>query len=141
MSDATQWLQLAAEVIKVVGGIASFYAVFKLRQIERRYLFKATIPQIKVRIEDALSALNSAREQPSAFQVEISEALNCLMVDVKNVRRKASGDTLNSCKDVLAAISALRPGRHWWNTRARASIRRCGVDRYLRQGPRFGAGA
>lgn len=37
-------LHSIAEIIKILGAFASFYALIKLRNIERKYLFKATIP-------------------------------------------------------------------------------------------------
>ncbi len=34
MPDLSEWLRTGAEVVKIIGGLASFYAVYKLRQIE-----------------------------------------------------------------------------------------------------------
>lgn len=54
MPDLKEWLQYAGEVLKIIGAFASFYAVFKLRQIEKKYLFKATIPEVVANIQITL---------------------------------------------------------------------------------------
>lgn len=114
MPDLPTWLQHIAEVVKIVGGLASFYAVFKLRQIEKKYLFKATIPELVEHIEQALFDLNMCIANSSEQRSRIVRVLNYLIVDVKNVKRKARGDSLRSCDDFLAVIASMRPRRHFW---------------------------
>ena len=54
MFQVPSWLTFGSEVVKVVGGFASFYAVYKLRKIEQRYLFKATMPELVKSIRRSL---------------------------------------------------------------------------------------
>jgi hypothetical protein len=118
MLDLKEGLGYAAEAVKIAGGIASFYAVVKLRQIEKKYLFNATVPALIVKIDDALSMLNLALSKPSDYQTQTNEALNLLLVDVKNVRRKARGDSLVACAELLSTIRATRSKRSPWQTAA-----------------------
>ncbi len=114
MSGLSDVLSLIAEAVKVLGGLASFYALVKLRQIERRYLFKATIPELIERIEKALSLLNVGLAKPVDHRAEIVEALNYLVIDVKNIRRKARGDSYKACNELLILIRSTRPKHFVW---------------------------
>jgi hypothetical protein len=116
MPELRDALQIAGEVLKIIGALASFYAVFKLRQIEKKYLFKATVPDLIVKIDKALGMLSAALPDPSRHRTEIAEALNYLMVDVKNLRRKCRGDSLSACTDLLRVIQATRPRRYFWQS-------------------------
>jgi hypothetical protein len=116
MPDFSVVLSTTAEAVKIIGGLASFYAVVKLRQIERRYLFKATVPELIKKIEDALSVLSIALVKPSDHRADLTEAMNYLLVDVKNIRRKARGDSLKACNELLAVIRSARPARHFWQS-------------------------
>jgi hypothetical protein len=118
MLDLKAGLQYSAEVVKVVGGFASFYAVIKLRQIERRYLFKATVPELIAKVEKALSVLSLSLSTPTPDRTGVAEALNYLIVDAKNIKRKSRGDTLRACNDLLKMIRATRPRRYFWQTEA-----------------------
>jgi hypothetical protein len=107
-----------AEAVKILGGLASFYAVVKLRQIEKRYLFKATVPELIKKIDKTLSNLNLSLAKPASHRSEVAEALNYLRVDVKNVKKKVQGDSYQACKDLLGAIDMTQPRRHFWQTAA-----------------------
>lgn len=117
MLDWADGLHYAAEAVKILGGIASFYAVIKLRQIERRYLFKATIPQMVDNIQKTLDELNACMGKSVNYRLQVALVLNVLIVDVKNVRRKAHGDSLRAAKHLLRAISATRPRRYFWQAK------------------------
>lgn len=114
MPSAEQVLHYAAEAVKIVGGLASFYAVVKLRKIEKRYLFKATIGELVSKLDDALSKLNASLSKPGNHPTEVMEALNYLFVDVTNLKRKCRGDSLRACKEVLAILATTRPRRTLW---------------------------
>lgn len=103
-----------AEAVKISGGLASFYAVVKLRQIEKRYLFKATVPQLVQKIDKTLSSLNILLAKPASHRAEVAEALNHLRVDVVNVKRKVRGDSHRACKELLDAINMTRGRRRFW---------------------------
>ncbi len=111
-------LHYATEAVKIIGGLASFYAVYKLREIEKKYLFKATVPELITKLDQALSDLNDALTNPSSHRTQITEALNYLMVDVKNVKRKARGDSLHACNEFLGMIQATSPKRYFWQAEA-----------------------
>lgn len=117
MLDWADGLHYAAEAVKILGGVASFYAVVKLRQIERRYLFKATIPQIVDNIKHVLDELSLCLNRPSEQRLKVEHVLNILAVDVRNVRNKARGDSLRASKRILRAIDATRPRRYFWQPR------------------------
>lgn len=114
MPDFPAWLQHAAEVVKIAGGLASFYAVYKLRQIEKKYLFKATLPEMIVHIRRALDDLSSCIPNPSQHRPRIIGVLNHLIVDVQNIKRKSRGDSLRTCNELLAMLAATRPPRYFW---------------------------
>jgi hypothetical protein len=116
MPDFAEALHYLAETVKIIGGCASFYAVVKLRQIEKRYLFKGTVPELIKKVEHALSVLNIALTKPADHRTEIAEALNHLLVDVKNIKRKARGDSTKACNELLIAIVATRPRRFFWRS-------------------------
>lgn len=113
---AAVWARLPdiAEVVKLLGGLASLYALFKLRQIERRYLFRATVPRLIGNIETSLSRLNLLLVPSRADHAQLHVLLNHLLVDVKNVRRKARGDSLDMANQLLAAIRATGLARRFW---------------------------
>lgn len=104
-------LHYASEVVKIVGGLASFYAVYKLREIEKKYLFKATMPELITKLDSALSALSDALVNPASHRTEIAEALNYLMVDAKNIKRKARGDSLRACHEFINMVQTTRSKR------------------------------
>lgn len=114
MPDLKEWLQYAGEVLKIIGAFASFYAVFKLRQIEKKYLFKATIPEVVANIQITLDTLNKFMLKPADRRVEISEALYVLATDVRNIKRKSRGDSLIAASQLLQSIELTRPGRYFW---------------------------
>lgn len=114
MPELKESLQIAGEILKVIGALASFYAVFKLRQIEKKYLFKATVPDLMARIGKTLDTLIEVLDDPTGYRPEIAEALNHLMVDVKNLRRKCHGGTLKACSELLRTLQATRPRRYFW---------------------------
>lgn len=110
MGEWRDILDFLAEAVKILGGFASFYALIKLRQIERRYLFRATVPELIESIDRTLTVLNRALDKPAEDRAELVEALSRLYVDVRNVRRKAKGDTLAACRDLLAMIETTQSG-------------------------------
>ncbi|RSZ57817.1 hypothetical protein HF313_24565 [Massilia atriviolacea] len=118
MLDWADGLHYAVEAVKILGGFASFYAVVKLRQIERRYLFKATIPQMVDNIQKTLDELNACMGKSGNDRLQVALVLNVLIVDVKNIRRKAHGDSLRAAKALLKAMSATRPRRFFWQADA-----------------------
>jgi hypothetical protein len=107
-----------AEAVKISGGLASFYAIVKLRQIEKRYLFKATAPELVNKIEETLSSLNLLLSKPSMHRAEIAENLNYLLVDVGNMKKKVRGDSYRACKDVLELVKVTQPRRYFWQSAA-----------------------
>jgi hypothetical protein len=76
----------------------------KLRKIEKRYLFKATIPDVLVNLNESLQQLNAAIANPVGSKAAIVAVLNFLLVDVKNVKGKATGDSLEVAKQLLDLI-------------------------------------
>lgn len=93
-----------SEAIKIIGGLASFYAVIKLRQIERRYLFRATLPNLILDLQESLERLENLLSERDIQLSAISPVLNNFLADVRNVKRKASGDSLAIAKHLISLI-------------------------------------
>lgn len=106
--------KLATETIKIVGAGASFYAVWKLAKIERRYLFRATIPALLGRIVVSLGKLNAWINDPDSNQTQVSEALNHLLADAKSVKKRAKGDAVAAADDLLTALRNMGFERRFW---------------------------
>ena len=94
-------LHSIAEVVKILGAVASFYALLKLRQIERRYLFKATIPGLIENIDRSLRSLNGYADDQKSDGAEITAALNNLLADIKAVRQRSVGDSRSAAREFL----------------------------------------
>ena len=97
-----------SEAIKIIGGLASFYAVFKLRQIERRYLFKATIPSLILDLQQSLESLDALLSEREFDQAATFPILSNLLADVRSVKRKASGDSLALAKQLIGLIEMVQ---------------------------------
>ncbi|SFG92590.1 hypothetical protein SAMN05518865_12346 [Duganella sp. CF458] len=97
-------LKLVAEVFKIVGAGASFFAVWKLKAIEKRYLFRATIPGLMEKIDGSLVVLNAWLGEPEAYQTQLTEALNHLWADTKSARRRTRGDANEAAESLIAAM-------------------------------------
>jgi hypothetical protein len=82
--------------------------------LRKKYLFKATIPEVLASLQLALDLLNTSLARPSSHQAEIAKALNLLIVDVKNIRRKARGDSLRAAKQLMQSIDATKPRRYYF---------------------------
>ncbi|RFP20457.1 hypothetical protein D0T25_14510 [Duganella sp. BJB488] len=106
MPDVAILLGYISEGIKILGGLASFYALIKLRQIEKRYLFKATIPDVVKNLRESLRQLNAAMAKPSEKRDAVVISLNHLQVDVKNVVRKAFGDSAIIARQLLNLVES-----------------------------------
>jgi hypothetical protein len=124
MPELKEALQIAGEVLKIIGALASFYAVVKLRQIEKKYLFRATVPDLIARIDRTLETLSAALPDPSGHRPEIAEALNHLIVDVRNLKRKCRGDSSSACSDLLKVIQSTMPRRFFWQAERPVAIGR-----------------
>ena len=113
--DVLAVLSPLSEAVKIIGGFASLYAIVKLRQIERRYLFKATLPGLIGNIAESLSGLNRIMlDQSNDNTAQLHRLLNRLIVDVKNVKRKARGDSVAAADQLLDAIRATGLVRKFW---------------------------
>jgi len=119
MPEISNWLAYGSEIVKVVGSFASFYAVYKLRKIEQRYLFKATMPELVKNVQRSLDDLNRYMGQPARHNAEIVKTVRLLAVDAINIRRKARGDTLAAADELLRLI---RPRRYFWQPRRLADL-------------------
>lgn len=97
-------LHSVAEVIKILGAFASFYALLKLRNIERRYLFKATIPLLVGNIDLSLAAISEGLKDTELHRTELRKALDQFLADVKTVRRRANGDSVIAAKGILTMM-------------------------------------
>ena len=97
-------LHSIAEIIKILGAFASFYALLKLRKIERKYLFKATIPGLIENIDNSLKLINDGLNDPDAYRLQTRKALNHLLADVKTVRRRVKGDSAVAAKGFLTLM-------------------------------------
>lgn len=114
LNGSSGTLHALAELIKILGAAASFLALWKLRKIERRYLFKATIPGLVIKIDRSLRTLVVCINESSANQPQLSEALNHLFVDVKSVKRRASGDSVTVAAELLAMMRRAGLERRFW---------------------------
>ncbi|GAA0429494.1 hypothetical protein ACFOY5_16890 [Massilia aurea] len=104
-----------AEFVKVVGSFASFYAVYRLSRIEKRYVFKATVPLISKDIEKSLTLLNKGMADSESFNPTISEAVHKLHADAMSLRRKVNGDSKASVEELLISIRTTGLGRRFWH--------------------------
>lgn len=110
-------LKYAVEAFKVLGGLASIYAVIKLRKIEKKYLFKATIPELIESLGGSLESLNISMLKPSKHRADIARVIGILIVDGRNIRRKTRGDSLKAANELLDALSPMKPGRFFWQAK------------------------
>lgn len=108
MPDWPVLLDYLAEAIKIIGGLASLYAVIKLRQIERRYLFRATMPKVILDLQQSLESLDELLSEPEFDQSATFPILSNLLADVRSVKRKASGDSLAIAKHLIGLIETLQ---------------------------------
>jgi hypothetical protein len=92
------------EVIKILGAFASFYALIKLRNIERKYLFKATIPSLIANIDISLASISDSLKDLELYGAELRKALDQLLADVKTVRRRAKGDSVIAAQGILTMM-------------------------------------
>lgn len=111
-------LHSIAEVVKILGAVASFYALFKLRQIERRYLFKATIPGLIENIDRSLRSLNGYADDQRLDGAEITAALNNLLADVKVVRQRSVGDSRRAAREFLNSMRPMGFEPRFWQRQA-----------------------
>ncbi|WP_296000547.1 hypothetical protein [Rugamonas sp.] len=102
------------ELTKIAGALASCFAVYKLRKIERKYLFKATLPVIKKNIDKALVQINKGVSDHNSARAQINEALNHLLVDAKSIRGKVGADSKVAADSLLMAIRKTGLGRRFW---------------------------
>ncbi|HEX8405216.1 MAG TPA: hypothetical protein VF670_11405 [Duganella sp.] len=117
-------LHSIAELVKILGALASFYALLKLRQIERRYLFKATIPGLIENIDSSLQALNDYANDPRLDGAEISAALNNMLADVKAVRQRSVGDSRSAAKSFLNFMRPMGFEPRFWQRQAMRQLTR-----------------
>jgi hypothetical protein len=95
-------LSPGAEAVKIAGAFASFFALWKLRQIEQRYLFKATIPGLIANLDASLTKLGVGMNDLQAAAAAVNEALYQLLADAKSVRQRGGAD-VKAAADVLIA--------------------------------------
>lgn len=115
-------LHTLAEIIKILGAVASFYALIKLRRIERAYLFKATMPALIAKMDVSLQALNGSLNDPDLHRIQIKTDLNHLLADVKTVKRRVKGDSSNAVKEFLDFLRPFGFEPHFWQGRARVDL-------------------
>lgn len=120
MPDLAILFGYVTEAIKIIGGLASFYALVKLRRIERRYLFKATMPNAVQRLDAALMKLSICLSSVDENRFVIFEILTVLLVDVAGVKRKSRGDTRRLASYLHKLIAAAAPRRYFWQARSPA---------------------
>ncbi|MBP1203914.1 hypothetical protein JOD97_001928 [Duganella sp. 1411] len=104
MPDWPVLFDYLSEAIKIIGGLASLYAVIKLRQIERRYLFRATMPNLILELQQSLESLDELLSEREFDQSAAFPILSNLLADVRSVKRKASGDSLAIAKHLIGLI-------------------------------------
>lgn len=117
-------LHSVAEIVKILGAVASFYALLKLRRIERRYLFKATIPGLIDNIDNSLQALNDYANDPSLDGADITAALNNMLADIKAVRRRSVGDSRSAAKGFLSFMRPMGFEPRFWQRQAMRQLTR-----------------
>ncbi|MYN25594.1 hypothetical protein [Duganella levis] len=110
-------LHSLAEIIKIFGAFASFYALLKLRQIERKYLFKATMPGLIEKIDSSLQALNEGLNDPIRHRIQIGTALNHLVADLKTVKRRMKGESRSEVAKFLGFMRPLGFDPHFWQSK------------------------
>ncbi|MTV41485.1 hypothetical protein [Duganella radicis] len=103
-----------AELIKIIGAFASFYALLKLRKIEHRYLFKATIPGLIENIGKSLSLINEGLLEPENNHTQTQQALNHLLADVKTVQRRVKGDSAIAAKRLVTLMRRIGFEPYFW---------------------------
>lgn len=103
-----------AELVKIFGAFASFYAIVKLKSIEKKYLFRATLSASIKNLETALGALNTALNDIDSSGIQIREALNHLVADAKGIKKKSGKDSGIAVDNLLAAIERTGVIRGFW---------------------------
>lgn len=117
-------LHSVAEIVKILGALASFYALLKLRQIERKYLFKATIPGLIENIDNSLRSLNDYANAPVLEGAEITAALNNMLADIKAVRRRSVGDSRNAARGFLNFMRPMGFEPRFWHRQVMRQLTR-----------------
>jgi hypothetical protein len=107
-------LHSLAELIKIIGAFASFYALLKLRKIEQKYLFKATIPGLIANIERSLGLLNEGLLNPKGSRTQTQQALSHLLADVKTVQRRVRGDSAIAAKRIVTLMRRVGFEPYFW---------------------------
>jgi hypothetical protein len=102
------------ELIKLLGALVSFGVFWKLRKIEKRYLFRATAPGLIRKLNDSLSKLESWLNDQDANERLLSEALNHLLIDARSAKRRARGDSIEAADQLLATLKKIGVVHRFW---------------------------
>lgn len=111
-------LSPAAEAVKIFGALASFFALWKLRQIEQRYLFKATIPSLIANLDASLTQLGIGLNNLQAAAAAVNEALYRLLADAKSVRQRGGNDVKAAADVLIAHLRATGLHTRFWHRHA-----------------------
>lgn len=103
-----------AELVKIVGALASFFALWKLRTIEKRYLFRATIPGLIDNIDVSLQCLAQGLNDPDTSKVLINQALYRLLADANSVVRRAGPLSTPAANELLRNMRLAGISRRFW---------------------------
>jgi hypothetical protein len=107
-------LHSLAELIKIIGALASFYALLKLRKIEQRYLFRVTIPGLVENLEKSLGLINAGMLDLEGRRTQTLQTLNHLLADVKTVQRRARGDARGAAKRIVTLMRRIGFEPYFW---------------------------
>jgi hypothetical protein len=108
----------AAEAVKIFGAFASFFALWKLRQIEQRYLFKATIPALIANLDASLTKLGVGMNDLQAAAAAVNEALYQLLADAKSVKQRGGADVKAGADVLIAHLRAAGLHTRFWHRHA-----------------------
>jgi hypothetical protein len=89
-----------------------------LRTIEKRYLFRATIPDLIANIDTSLQQLAQALNDPTMSRVFVNEALYRLLADANSVLRRAGPLSTPAANELLRNMRIAGFSRRFWQRQA-----------------------
>lgn len=93
-----QWVTNLGNIASIIGMGISLYVLFEVRNIKRRFLFKARIPELVASLRKQAKELNSLLRTFDRSANEIEAALSVCEATVANLAPKLQGETRKAAR-------------------------------------------